>query len=105
MSLERAATEDRFFLCRLLPPRPSFVHDMTGDEAAIMQSHVSYWTELMAKGLAVVFGPVADPRGPWGLGIVRAQDDVQVYDERRPCHPVWQGLPLRNPTHAPGGDR
>ena len=80
MSLERAANSERFYLCRLLPPRPSFAHDMTADEAALMQSHASYRTELMARGHAVIFGPVADPTGPWGLGILRAQDDVQVHD-------------------------
>ncbi len=62
---------DRFFLCRLVPPRPSFAMDMTPDERAAMQRHVGYWTSLLQRGTAIVFGPVADPAGPWGLGVLR----------------------------------
>ena len=30
----------------------------------------------MAKGMVVVFGPVADPTGPYGLGVIRLADGV-----------------------------
>jgi len=56
------AQESRYFLCRLLPPRPTFHLDMTEDERAVMLSHAGYWRDLMAKGNAIVFGPVADPK-------------------------------------------
>ena len=65
---------DRFFFCRLVPPRPSFAMDMTPDERAAMQQHVGYWTSLLARGTAIVFGPVADPAGPWGLGVLRLRE-------------------------------
>jgi len=26
----------------------------------------------------IVFGPVADPKGGWGLGVVRARDEAEV---------------------------
>ena len=64
---------DRFFFCRLVPPRPSFAMDMTPDERAAMQRHVGYWMALLERGSAIVFGPVADPAGPWGLGVVRVR--------------------------------
>ena len=67
-----------FYVCRLFPPRPSFVNDMTGEEAALMQAHVAYWTALIAKGEAVVFGPVADPGGPWGLAVVHASSSEHL---------------------------
>lgn len=68
----------RYFLCRLLPPRPSFPFDMNDAERAVMQEHVVYWTGKMEAGSAVVFGPVADPKGPWGLGVIRAKDEAEV---------------------------
>jgi uncharacterized protein YndB with AHSA1/START domain len=64
----------RYFLCRLIPPRPTFAHDLTPVEAEMMREHVGYWTDLLRRGTAVVFGPVADPQGPWGVGIIRAPE-------------------------------
>jgi uncharacterized protein YndB with AHSA1/START domain len=69
---------ETFFLVRLLPPRPTFMTDMSEDERAMMMQHARYWTELLAVGTAVVFGPVADPKGGWGLGVVRAEDEAAV---------------------------
>ena len=57
------------FLYRLLPPRPNFPQDMTPEEAAIMQAHGVYLRGLAAKGEALAFGPVLDPKGAWGVGI------------------------------------
>jgi len=68
----------RYYLCRLLPPRPSFPFDMSADERAVMQTHVAYWTQKLAEGVAIVFGPVADPAGPWGLGVIRVADEAAL---------------------------
>lgn len=68
----------RYFLCRLIPPRPSFLQDLTADEGAIMQAHAGYWQGKLAEGAAIAFGPVADPAGPWGLGLVKAADEAAV---------------------------
>ncbi len=64
-----------YFLCKLVPPRPSFPHDMTAAEADLMAAHAAYWTGLTDQGIAVAFGPVADPKGFWGLAIVEADDE------------------------------
>ena len=56
------------FLWRLIPPRPTFAHDMTGEESKPMQEHGAYWSDLVDRGIAVVFGLVADPKGHWGCG-------------------------------------
>ena len=63
-----------YFLCRLNGPRPNFAFDMSEDERALMQTHAGYWHDLVAKGSAVLFGPVFDPKGPWGLGIEAADE-------------------------------
>jgi len=65
---------DRYVFCRLVPPRPTFALDLTPEELAAMQRHAAYWRALLERGTAVVFGPVADPAGPWGLGILRLRD-------------------------------
>lgn len=68
-----------YFLCRLLGPRPTFAFDMNAEEKALMQEHGKYWRARMVEGHVVVFGPVGDPAGPWGLGIVRAKDLAEVH--------------------------
>jgi uncharacterized protein YndB with AHSA1/START domain len=68
----------KFFMIRLLAPRPTFPMDMTPEEAAVMQAHVAYWTEMMRQGKAHVFGPVLDPKGPWGLGVVTVSDEAEL---------------------------
>ena len=64
-----------YFLCRLVSPRPSFPHDMTAAEAALMQEHASYWMGLVQDGTAVAFGPVFDAKGAWGLGLVEVHGE------------------------------
>ena len=66
------------FLFRLIAPRPTFPFDMTPDERAMMMAHAAYWKKHLDAGVAVVFGPVADPAGPWGLGIVQVADMKEV---------------------------
>ena len=68
-----------YFVYRLIPPRPTFgPGDMTEAEAAIMEDHGDYWSQQVADGSAVVFGPVADPTGSWGLAVVEADTEADV---------------------------
>jgi uncharacterized protein len=62
------------FLFRLIPPRADFAQTMTDAEQAAMGQHMEYWQTLLAEGRVVVYGPVADPEGMWGLGVLRATD-------------------------------
>ncbi len=41
-----------------------------------MGEHAAYWTGLTERGTAVVFGPVFDPAGVWGLAIVDVADEA-----------------------------
>lgn len=63
-----------YFLLRLTPPRPTFPQDMTPAEAAVMRQHVAYWTAAAQRGQVVVFGPVPDPAGVWGMAVIKAPD-------------------------------
>ena len=67
-----------FLRYNLLPPRPGFAIDMTTEERMVMQKHALYWADLMNRGFVVVYGPVMDSRGPYGLGIVQVSDEEQV---------------------------
>jgi uncharacterized protein YciI len=69
----------RYFVCRLISPRATFPMDITPDERALMGAHLQYWTKHMNDGRVVVFGPVGDPKGVWGLGVVRAKDEAEVH--------------------------
>lgn len=68
----------KYYLYRLTPPRKSFPADIKPDEAVAMKEHVAYWTELASRGIAVVFGPVADPAGTWGVAIVEVETDEHI---------------------------
>ena len=68
----------KHFALKLNPPRPTFAQDMNEDERAIMMQHVAYWRDLMEKGFALVYGPVLDPKGAYGLGIIEADSQEQV---------------------------
>ena len=52
---------------------------MNEKEAGLMREHAAYWKCHAERGVAVVFGPVMDPKGPWGLGIVEATSEAEVH--------------------------
>jgi len=88
------------FVFRLVPPRPSFVFDMTDDERATMIEHVKYWTGLAQSGRVLAFGPVADPAAPYGIGIVVA-DDLVAAEALRDGDPTMQSPHGFRPEIAP----
>lgn len=66
------------FVFRLIAPRPTFAMDMTEEERAIMERHAEHWRPLVEDGRMVVFGPVLDAGGSWGLGVVEHDDEAQL---------------------------
>ena len=65
-----------YFFYKLIPPRPTFAGDMTAAERALMGEHGAYWRDLARQGVAVIFGPVADPKGGWGMAVVEADTEA-----------------------------
>lgn len=63
------------FLCRLTPPRKTFLADMTGEERALMGEHRAYWRPFVDVGTVVAMGAVADPAGAWGVAIIETASD------------------------------
>ncbi len=62
------------FVNRLIGPRPTFPADMSAAERTVMTEHAAYWAPLVENGTVIVLGPVGDPAGAYGLGVVRAAD-------------------------------
>lgn len=89
------ASDAKYFLCRLLPPRPTFALDMTKEEAAMMQEHAAYWRDMLGRGVAIVFGPVLDPKAPYGLGVVRVSSEAELDAIRAADPAIKSGRGLR----------
>jgi hypothetical protein len=52
--------------------------DMTPDEMALMMRHAGYWAGLLQQGKVIVFGPVADPNGGYGVGVVNVETPEEL---------------------------
>ncbi len=59
-------------------PRPTFNSDMTAEERETMNRHVAYWSEKAERGIAIVFGPVMDPKGVFGIGVYKVRDEAEM---------------------------
>jgi uncharacterized protein YciI len=66
------------FVFRLKAPRPTFALDLSDEEREIMGRHAAYWQPLIESGQMVIFGPVLDSTGSWGLGVVEAEDEEEL---------------------------
>jgi uncharacterized protein len=66
------------FVFRLKAPRPTFALDMTDAEREVMGQHAAYWRPYLDSGQMVIFGPVLESTGSWGLGVVEAEDEDEL---------------------------
>ena len=66
------------FVIRLIAPRSTFALDMSAEERAVMGRHAAHWQPYIDSGRMVVFGPVLDDSGSWGLGVLEADDEEQL---------------------------
>jgi uncharacterized protein len=66
------------FVFRLNAPRSTFALDMSDEEREIMGRHAAHWQPYVDSGQMVVFGPILDGTGSWGLGVVEADDEDEV---------------------------
>ncbi|HEY0025217.1 MAG TPA: YciI family protein [Longimicrobium sp.] len=87
------------YFCKLLPPRPTFAQDMSPEEQALMQQHAGYWQEWIGRGHVIAFGFVADPAGPFGMGIVdfESEADVRAFTHGDPT--ILAGAGFRFEVH------
>jgi len=105
--LQAAYAQLQYFLFRLLPPRTSFMYDATAEERTLMRVHSVYWRGKLAEGKAIAIGPVADPAGGWGVGILRVSgaQEAQVLTDGDPAMLADKGFrlevfPMPNVIHV-----
>jgi uncharacterized protein YciI len=74
------------FFLKLIPPRPTFVQDMTPAEAALMQQHSAYLEKHYPSGKILMVGPVLNPQGPFGMAILEMESaaEAQAFGENDP---------------------
>ena len=65
------------FVYKLVPPSPTFAVDMDETEAELMGKHAGHWQDQLDQGKVIVFGPVMDPAGPWGLSVLETEDEAK----------------------------
>lgn len=66
------------FFMRLNSPRPDFPTTMTPEERAMMGQHSAYLRGLLAQGKLILAGPVMDPTGAFGLGVVEVESHEEA---------------------------
>ncbi|MEO8883294.1 MAG: SRPBCC domain-containing protein [Devosia sp.] len=86
----------KYFVARLLGPRPDFATSLSPDEMAVMMAHMGYWRPLMAEGKVIALGPVNDPKGSWGLGLMRVDSETELLDLQGRDPAVLAGLRYEN---------
>ena len=86
------------FLCKLIPPRPTFIADMTPDELLVMRGHREYWMPMVESGVVIAMGPVADPTGGYGVSIVEAPSlsALEAMEARDPAIASGRGFAYEN---------
>jgi uncharacterized protein YndB with AHSA1/START domain len=73
-----ASEGKQVYLLRLIPPRTTFAQDMNEHERRVMMEHVVYWQGHTNANEVIAYGPVADPKGGWGVAIVEVTDEARV---------------------------
>lgn len=68
----------KYFFLKLNPPRSTFATDMSDEERSIMQQHAAYWSAFVNDGIAIVLGPVMDPKGVFGIAVVVVESEEQL---------------------------
>jgi len=66
------------YFFKLIPPRPTFPHDMNDNERRLMDEHGRYFQEHFAAGKVLLFGPVMASSGAFGLGILEVDSEQEA---------------------------
>jgi uncharacterized protein YciI len=51
---------------------------MNDDEKSVMQQHMQYWANLTDQRNAIVYGPVFDPAGVFGMAVIEVDTDDEA---------------------------
>jgi len=70
--------DKQHYYFRLIPPRPTFPHDMSDDEKALMEEHSAYFQQQFESGELLLYGPVMAPDGAFGLGVLEVATEAEA---------------------------
>lgn len=87
-----SSLELKRYLLRLIPPRKDFAIEATPQEREVMVRHANYWADHLRAGRVVMFGPVLDPAGPWGMLALEVKDDDEM-NALKDADPAMTGIP------------
>ncbi|TAN03893.1 MAG: hypothetical protein EPN36_10790 [Rhodanobacteraceae bacterium] len=88
------------FFCKLVPPRSTFLRDITPEETAAMGRHALFWKERIDGGVRVfVLGVVADPVAAFGVVIIEADDEAAVRALTDADPAIEAGIGMRYEIH------
>lgn len=73
----------KYFIAKLIGPRPDFARTLSADEMTMMLAHVRYWTPLMEQGKVLALGPVNDPNWTYGIGVMRVDSEEELLELQR----------------------
>jgi uncharacterized protein len=71
---------------KLIPPRPTFPHDITDSERTLMEEHGTYCAQQFDAGKLLLYGPVMSLDGAFGMGILEVADadEARQFGENDP---------------------
>jgi uncharacterized protein YciI len=69
----------KHFFLRLIPPRPSFPHDMTEAERALMKEHAAYFKQRFDAGQVLIYGPVINAQNSYGMAVLEVADEAEIH--------------------------
>jgi len=78
------AKQHYFF--KLIPPRPTFVQDMTDAERCLMDEDGRYFEEHFAAGRVLLFGPVMAAPGLSGSAFLKPKARRMLGDSVKATH-------------------
>jgi uncharacterized protein len=93
--------DKQFYFFKLIPPRPTFPHDITDAERELMQAHSHYFDRQFEAGKLLLYGPVMAPGGAFGVGILEVADEAEAreFSENDPSVRAgmncWELYPMR----------
>jgi uncharacterized protein YciI len=71
-AVAQPSTPQKTYFVRIIPPRATLAQDNTEPEKKLMDDHYAYWTIEFNRGVCVFGGPVLDPKGVYGVLVIRA---------------------------------
>ncbi len=70
--------DKKHFFIKLIGNRSTCPRDITLEEQIIMKEHSQYWKRYMDEGIMLIYGPVFDPKGTYGMGVLEVNNEEDL---------------------------